>query len=275
MAKDCTLTSMGLTPSTYQRSATHLQAGLAAATRIVPRNASGVPQSNGQIRIVGIGMSNARLYFKPESGLLKNAPDRHPAIRLVNVAKGGHTATEWASLTHPVWASAVNQVIQSGATALQVQAAHVYMTQDYPVTSGQMTAGQVSAILQNLRHYFPNVSVVYLSPIGYTGYAVPPDADRAPVWAVHADSLLMAAMVTANTAWPSGLWVDVLDIWADGLTANPKTISQSFPTGLTYRCEDVVEDGVHPSEVGALRVAQNVLERWRLDAVTHGWMFTP
>lgn len=252
-------------PSLYVRSPEYSNFGVLAASRIRP--------IDNRITMVGIGMSNARLYFKPISGLLNKSKTRHPAFRFINVARGGHTATEWSDYLNLAWVEAVRQVSMDSGNPLQVQAAHIFMTQAYPAINGQMTAGQLSSIVLNAKSYFPNLCIVYLSSIGYTGYAAPPESNRAPVWSVHADSLLMAEMVTADTAWPPGVWVEFLDVFADGRTPNPLTHSSpSWPSGIWYQPLDFQEDMVHPSQIGAQSLARNVVERFSVDPVTYGWM---
>lgn len=271
-AADCSLTESGFSAHPYTRSPAHYSAGLVAVQGIVPRDAQGAPSPAGRIRMIGIGMSNAQEPQQVERRELRYAPDRAPQFGFISAAQAGKTALEWANRTHAVWTNAVNKVVAEGSTRFQVQAAEVVMTQAFPDVNGVMTWAQLDAIVGNLKFYFPHLAYIELSSIGYTYYASPNDS-RAPVWSVRGDVDLMVEYVLAGAA-PTGVWIDLRDIWANGLTANPATSSVSWPAGLTYVCPaDFTADLLHPSQTGADKLGRNRVERWRADPVTYGWMF--
>jgi hypothetical protein len=275
---DCSKTGIGLPTALYQRDAAHEVAGLVAAQAIVPLDASGLPDPTGRIGMVTIGMSNAAMIYNKWSQVMLTVgggdKDRHPAFRIIKAALSGKTAESWSVQTNNVWATAKTRTIQAGLTIPQVQAAAVMMTQKYPrvVYSGStghpMTEAQVRAVIDNLVFHFPNVRVVYLSGLNYTGYSDDPalsfsDRERAPEPYVHNDSILLASLVTSG-GFP--VWVDFTDLWADGVTPNPLT-------GLSYACGDVAVDGVHPSKTGGQKLGYFLRDRWEVDPVTRGWMF--
>lgn len=268
--QNCSNTSVGLQPSTYQRSAAHLNKGLAIAAGIRP--------IDGKIGLVGIGMSNAKIYNKGLAQyFLRPSPVRNPALIFVSIAEDGHTAKEWSQVDHPVWERGFSFITKAKLRPDQIQAAHIYMTNALPHENGEMNSAHLEAIVLNTKHHFPNLKVVYLSPIGYTGYAEPKKQLRVPVAMVHRDSLLMAEMVEQDVAWPPGVWVDFLDIWADGINPNPRTANVYMPNGISYQCVDV-SDGVHPSWgtldplTGNVEVGASVWGRWLVDPVAR-WMF--
>lgn len=270
-AKNCTITGIGLTPSTYVRAGAHTTAGLAAKVSIVPRTASGTPSPSGLIGMIGIGMSNAKQaqtkFYQIMQVTFGGDPDRHPAFRFILAAQNGKSAESWSVAGDAVWATAQTIVVNTGLTKWQVQAAHVMMTQKYPLTSGGMTAGQVQQILANLVAEFPNIQIIFLSGINYTGYSNDPalplvDQTRAPEPFPHDDSLVLAGQVGLVPQW-----TDFTDLWADGTTPNPLT-------GLTYVCADIESDGVHlVASTGAKKVGYSLRDRWKADPVTQGWMF--
>lgn len=270
VAKNCMNTSIGFTPSNYIRDELHTLAGISAKIGIVPRSSGGIPNSLGYIGMIGIGMSNAKQihnkFYQIMEVTFGGDKTRHPAFRFVNASQNGKTAESWSIANNNVWTTAQTYVINRGLTRWQIQAASVIMTQKYPLTYGAMTSGQMQQILNNLINQFPNIQIIYLSGINYTGYSNDPtlplvDQTRAPEPFPYYDSLLLADMIGINPRW-----IDFTDLWADGIITNSLT-------GLNYICSDVEIDGVHPTAIGAQKIAYSIRDRWKKDPVTKGWMF--
>lgn len=276
---DCSKVSIGLPSAGYVRPQIITDNLMAAKANIVPRDTAGNPSTTGKIGMIMIGMSNARLYSAPLYQLLQKDLAKHPAFTLIRAAQSGKTAEAWSNQSDPVWATANYWVTQTGFTPAQVQSAYVVMTQRAPDLFGPMTKEQLHAIVANLKFYYPNLAIAYLSGINYTKYSDDPtqpngDQIRAPEPFVHNDSVLIADAVT-NDQWPVA--VDFYDNWSDGLTPNPET-------GLIWRCEmdslgnptansDVDKDGVHPTlAVGSKTMATSIKNRWWADPTTLGWM---
>ncbi len=267
-AQNCAATSIGLHSSTYVRTDTTTETGVAAASAIEPLDSRGlVDLESGRVVMIGIGMSNANRVGGVLQTKLTNAkaPWVSPLFRYVNGAKDSRTAPEWADDTdrYGAWAHVAKQLMTKNLSALQVQAAHVVMTMKNPRVDGPMTEAHMRDIISILLDRYPNVRVVWLSGISYTGYSLglpPPDGDRAPEPFVQQDSLLLASLVGT---FP--VWTDFYDQWSDGKVPNPVT-------GLAWHCADVIDDGVHPSGVGRTQLANYLIARWRDDPVTEGWM---
>lgn len=259
---DCARTSIGLAQSDYVRAAAQTTAGLAAKAGIVRRDATGQPSATGKGGFLMLGMSNAKLVGDRFRGFYHHDPQRVPWMTFISGAVNGQTASDWADPTDPAWADAAQEVKYRGFTAPQIQAVALVLTQKEPLRNGAMTEAHVRAIVANVKDKYPNVAVVTLSGINYTGYSDDPQ-NRAPEPFIHNDSILLASLARTG-GFP--VWVDFVDWWADGVTANPFT-------GLSYVCADLKLDGVHPSEQGQDKIAVNLLGRWKLDPVFAGWMF--
>lgn len=258
---DCTRTSVGLAPSDYVRVAEHTDAGLLVKAGIVRRDGLGQPSPTGRIALVIGGMSNARIVGLRQRSLHLNDVARFPGSEIVVGAQDGQTANAWADPNNPAWSAMAHDIANRGLTSLQVQAFHFTLTQKEPLTYGAMTEAQVRAVVNNVAAKYPNVKVLMLSGLAYTGYST--EVNRAEEPFIHDDSILLASLVTAG-GFP--IWTDFTDLWADGTTPNPLT-------GLFYICTDYEIDGIHPSTQGRNKIAMNVMGRWKADPVFRGWLY--
>jgi hypothetical protein len=279
-AADCSLTSLsaaGLAggPIAYVRSAVKGDEGYQAAQQIVPRDTAGNPSTSGKVGFLMIGNSNARtthIFYRQV--YLADTTRRLSTFVPIQAAQAGKTATEWADPAGVAWTTTATNVAGFGIASLQVQAAHVMMTEQSPATRGAMREAQLRQIVANLLANYPNVKMVWFSPMNYTGYSG--TYTLAPEPFINHDAALMAQLVDAPD-WP--VWVDFLDLWADGVNAHPQT-------GLSYACADVAQaDGVHPyspsstemiavgyAPRGAHKMALSLHDRWMADPLTARWM---
>ena len=199
-----------------------MRGGLAAKAAVVPRDTSGAPSPTGLIGMIGIGMSNAGIIQNRFQQILfvtnKGDANRHPAFRYPLVTyQNGKTAESWSVATNPVWAMAQTRVAQVGLSALQIQVGHVIIDAEVSTDAphSAMTAVQVQAIVANLVLQFPNIKLVWLSGLNYTGYSDDPllslsDRERVPEPYAHDDSLLMESLVELG-GFP--VWTDFVDLW--------------------------------------------------------------
>jgi len=266
----------GLDPSTYVRSQAHEDAGVLAAADITPVLADGTPDAtNGVAALISIGMSNCGVVSSRYTTVMFTQgggdPDRHPRYRFVSGKMNQKTAESWSVVTDVCWSNAINEVSLAGLAVPQIQAAWIMMTQKYPrFDYAAMSEAQIRAIIDNLLVHFPEVKLVYLSGLNYTGYSNNPelgydDFERAPEPFVHDDSILLENIVTAQANLP--VWCDFYDMWADGENVNPLT-------GLFYVPADLEVDGVHPEgATGGLKMANYLKARFKADVVTDGWMW--
>jgi len=273
-AADCSAISMAVLglngqPALYARSQAHTAEGTLWAKSIIPRDARGLPNAAGLIGVLTIGMSNAEQIQRGTAGVYTTVEPyrsaRRLAVRMINGAMSGKTASEWTNPSDPCWANALMKVAAAGLSRQQVQAVHIVMAQRQPQTEGAMTENDLRRIAALVANAFPFVSQMLLSGVNYTGYSNRTGLQSAmlsPEPFPHRDSLLMASIVEAG-GWPAH--VEFFDLWANGVNVNPRT-------GLSWLCRDLQSDGVHLAPGGQAKVGMNLVARWYADPVMR-WLW--
>jgi hypothetical protein len=286
-ARDCSMTSVGLTPisdlgsgsylgsqgglypgGSNLRPASHESTGLSLAQSIEPMNANGSPDPNGKYVLLSIGMSNANQEFNVFVPDANADRDKDPDLVIVNGAQGGATATKWAIASNRVWSDAMQKLSQQGVSANQVAVVWAKLANS---ASGE-SVDQYRADLQRdvegvvtiLADQFPNLKLVYLTSRIYAGYAT---SSLNPEPYAYESGFVMKWVIEKQldgelpgTPWLS--WGPYA--WADGL--NPRS------DGLTWECGDLREDdGTHPSEAGMQKVASMLLDFFRTDSTAKQW----
>lgn len=299
--KDCAKSSIGLTPLTElgparyhgvrgglypdgrnQRPTPHEQAGLAIAKTITPLDERGRPDPrNGKIILFACGMSNAFMEFNAFQNLVRRRGGVNPQLVLVNGAQGGASAELWVNADDPVWDHVRNELMQAGVSALQVQVAWLKHAHHEPQKPFPLDAVAIKRdlvrIVQLLKQHFPNLKLAYLSSRAYGGYArgaLNPDpyaydSGFGVKWVIE-EQLRGNPELNDDPAkgpvrapWLS--WGPYL--WADGLTTRQD--------GLSWRCEDFLNDGTHPSDWGRSKVARLLWQFFTTDPTATPWFLTP
>lgn len=294
-AADCSVTSTGLAPLTelgpeghkgepgglYPNGANepppaHRAAALAAAARVVPRDAAGGPDEAGKVVLLSVGMSNTTQEF---STFVRDAGrDRRlsRSLTLVDGAQGGQTAAVVRDPTAPFWSVVDQRLAAAGATPAQVQAIWLKEANRQPGADGspdtlpaaRRLADDLAAIADVARARFPNLALIYLSSRIYAGYASTPlnpepyayEGGLAVRWLI-ARQIAGAPELDPNAGAPVLLWGPYL--WADGLTPRAD--------GLTWACADFRDDGTHPSDSGRAKVAGMLMDFFAGDATSASW----
>src|SRR5439155_17611090 len=156
----------GLYKGSNQRPPHHDMAGLAIAAAITPRGPDGSPTPTpaGKIGVLSIGMCNAQLEFSgadqfPNDAFLRRAngqvpgdpnPDRakDSNVVLVDAAKAGKGAAQWANLGDDAWSRAMDKITAAGLSAAQIQVVWMEHAQQQPTgdfqTSEQSLQGYIT-----------------------------------------------------------------------------------------------------------------------------------
>lgn len=254
---DCNATSIGETPSTYERSLGWNDSGVAAAEDIVA--------VEGKIGVICIGMSTLNSIAGRLVSKYHEDAERHSSVTLVNGGISGKVSRFWSDPDDNCWTTLADRIAAAGLTTAQIQMVWVMMTNSYPATYGVMTQAQLLAIFSNLKSKYAALQVGWMSSHPYTGYSTD---DRVPEPTAYDDSLLMAGNV-GHGSMP--FWVDFYDVWCDGTTANARTskvgTAESSYAAFGWLCEDVSTDGVHPGSSGRTKIQRSIQERWRIDPV--------
>ena len=296
LAADCSVTSVGFTPvndlgtGTYLgfegglypggsnvRPLGHENDGVSIAQSIVARDSAGNPDAGGKYVLLSIGMSNTSREFTALIDRTAIDPDIDPNLVVVNGAQGGATASDWAELSNGVWPGAEQRLAQQSVTANQVAVVWLKLAEsaggDTPAAHRVQLQQDIEATIRNLKVQFPNIELVYLSSRIYAGYA---SISLNPEPFAYETGFVVKWIIEkqlggdatlnfdpdagpVNAPWLS--WGPYL--WADG------EIPRS--DGLTWRCEDLDDDGTHPSDTGRQKVADRLLEFFKSDLTAREW----
>ncbi|MBA3916479.1 MAG: hypothetical protein H0X25_22065, partial [Acidobacteriales bacterium] len=264
------------------RPADHDAYGISLAQQIQPLNADGQPDPNGKAVIVTIGESNVQIEGGAFSDDATVDSMKNPSVLVANGALGNATAANLSQTGSAFWTTITDWIIPNyGVTANQVVAAWVepadsLYTGTFPSDISTLQS-QIESETQNLLIYFPNIKLAYFSSRIYAGYSnglsntnPEPYAYEdgfAVKWAIQ-DQLNGNANLNFDPSkgpvlapWMS--WGPYT--WANGLLI-PNT------TGLLWSCQDIKNDGVHPSTPGGRElVGQQVLDFFKTDATTTPW----
>ncbi len=264
------------------RPAAHETAGKALAAQIKPLNEAGLPDPNGKIVLVSIGMSNASQEFltfieDTAANSLKN-----PALVLVNAARGGQDSPTWVSLDSENWDYVSGKLAKAEVTPNQVQAAWIKQAIKGPHFIGgfpehaDVLSQDLEAIVKNMRILYPNLKIVYLSSRTrsylYEDKSVNPEpyafeSGFSVKWLIERqlDGLLPYEAPMGKPVAPYLSWGPYL--WADGMA--PRS------DGFVWACSDLAEDLTHPSESGKAKVSQQLLAFFQTDSTTTPWFLDP
>src|SRR5438552_9941255 len=277
-----------------------MQAGLAAASAIVPRDVSGNPDpQGGKVILLSIGMSNTSDEWCQGIGVPNCTAEtfgdqawadihvNHATLDIVNGAQGGAPADQWESPTDTTYNIVRDQrLAPRGETEAQVQVIWLKQADAGPTSS--LPSSQADAytlesrlgnILRAIKVRYPNIGQVFLSSRIYAGYASTTlnpepyayESGFSVKWLVQAQITQMATQGTPpdhvagdlnyTTVAPWIAWAAYL--WADG------TIPRS--DGLTWVCSDFQTDGTHPSTSGDHKVGAMLLAFFLHSPLTESW----
>jgi len=240
--------------------------------------------ANGQSPYVmmSVGVSITRTIWDEFGPMEAGDPARNPNLVLVNAAIDGTNSPDWTSPSAGTWATITNFYLPyQNVTANQVVAAWIMMPHSnqsgvYP-NDMQNQENDLIAILQNLHTYFPNLQLAYVSSLHYGGYQ-PSNSYPEPyayefglaVQNVIADQINGNPALNNNPAngpvmAPLLLWGPYM--WENGLL--PRS------DGLTWGCQDVTSDGLHPSAGGRNKAAGILSTFFKSDPTTAPWFLHP
>jgi hypothetical protein len=256
----------------------HQAAARKATARIAPLTAEGKPAPDGKIGLVSLSMSNATQEFSFFKGMADADPEKSPRLTIVDCAQGGQAMAEWADPQGKPWAEAARRLTAAQVSPQQVQIAWIKLANKGPSGDlpehGQRLQKDTLAVLHNAQARFPNLRVAYLGSRIYGGYAVgklnpePYAYEGAFVtrWLIQ-DQIKGVPSLNHDpergpVQSPLLLWGPYL--WADGTTPRKSD-------GLRYERTDLAADGVHPSQSGRKKVAEQLLGFFKTDPNARMW----
>lgn len=274
---DCARTTTGLVPLTdmggrryrgqrgglypfgrNRPSPAYQRLGLAAARRVRP--------VDGKIVVLSIGMSNTTREFSDFKSRADRDPVKSGFVELVDGAEAGWDAQRIKSPASPYWELVDQRLNESNSYPDQVQV--VWLKQaitgdarPFPQDARALHAN-LRAIVRILRARFVNLRLIYLSSRTYAGYAI---TARSPEPQAY-DSAFAARWLIRDRMQKkaSGPWIGWGPyLWTDGMKGRRD--------GFTWECEDVDNDGTHPSKTGTQKVSGLLLDFFKSDSTTKPW----
>jgi hypothetical protein len=252
----------GLYPGGANRpSRRYLRRGTDAARRVRP--------IRGKVGFVGVGMSNAMAEFRAFTRTASQDPAVNPALTFVEGPGGGWDAVRVSRPGSRYWRSLDTRLRRARVARNQVQIVwlkHAIAGEDrtFPQDARALQM-HLRRIVRILAARFPNLRLVYVSSRTYGGYAVTHlnpepfayESGYAAKWLVQ-DGIEGRLGRRVWVGWGPYLWTDGVDGRNDG---------------LTWLCEDVAQDGTHPSPAGVRKVTRLLMDFFSNDPTT-GW-FSP
>ncbi|MFN3940887.1 MAG: hypothetical protein ACK4IY_09885, partial [Chitinophagales bacterium] len=252
-----------------------------AAEKIQPLNTQGVPDINGKIGVVTIGASTVAMFSSAINELIYDRPGIQKSIVFVNGGVGGQDLNKIYDQQGKYWQTVESRVSQAGLTNAQVQVA--WLQEDdlrntvatFPQRANMLVEAFIYTI-QKLKVRYPNLQIIYLTARHTTDYmpATSKDKHREPRaylngWAMK---FLIEEQINGNKALaytgdnakaPLLMWGPYF--WTQG--------DKPRQDGYTFTPDMTVEDGVHPNELGKIKVANDIIQFWESDPVSQLWYY--
>lgn len=254
----------------------HEAAGVEIAGQIQPLDINGIPDPNGHIVMISVGMSNASSEFNGLISAVHEDPETNPALKLINGAQGGRVADRWLDPDAETWREVNRRLNRYDATPQQVQVAWVKQVRtrggDFP-EKAELLQSDLETIARNLLLHYPNLKIAYFSSRtrSYTywrGLSPEPAAFESGFsvkWMIekqiNRDPTLnfdpeQGEVNAPYLSWGPYLWIDGLNERSDGRVWTP---------------EDLARDCTHPSQQGNQKVVVMMMEFFKTDSTTVGW----
>jgi hypothetical protein len=248
----------GLYPAGRNRpSPAYLRKGLAAARQVRP--------IGGRIVLLSVGMSNTTEEFSAFKKAADRDPNKSAKLTIVDGAQDGWDA-ERVKNQPSYWDVVDQRLVGAGVSANQVQAVWLKEAiageqRRFPADARALQ-NDLRAIVRTMRVRYPNLRLVYLSSRTYGGYAItglnPEPAAYDSGYAVRG---LIQERIAGKLKGPWLGWGPYL--WTDGLRARAD--------GLVWACDDVQDDGTHPSKNGVQKVVSMLLAFFKTDPTARRW----
>ena len=244
--------------------------------KIQALDAAGMPAADGRIVFISISMSNATQEFSRFKELADRSPAKSERVAIVDCAQGGQAMAQWVPADARPWKVALQRLGAAGVTPQQVQVAWVKLANMSPSGSLQEHGKKLEAdtvkVLHNARKMFPNLRIAYLGSRIWAGNAKgrlnpePYAYESAFVvrWLIRRQLEGDPELALAST--PLLLWGPYL--WAEGARGR-KT------DALVWRAADFAGDGVHPSQSGRQKVAEQLLDFVTTNPLAKPWFAGP
>jgi hypothetical protein len=213
----------------------------------------GKPSPDGRIVFISISMSNATQEFSRFKELADRAPEKSKHVSIVDCAQGGQAMAEWTSPDAWPWKVALQHLAAADVTPQQIQVAWVKLANKSLGGSLQEHGKKLEAdtlkVLHNAKQKFPNLRVVYLGSRLWAGNA----SSRLNPEPYAYESAFVVRWLIEKQKDDTALLLWGPYLWAEG----EKGRKADF---LIWERKDFAADGVHPSNSGRQKVAEQLLD---------------
>ncbi len=258
----------------------HHAYGITMGQAIQPLDANGNYSPTGKYVLLAIGQSNTDDVFTEFTLFSDVDPATNGSLVVVDGANGSASADELQDPSSYFWGIINNSALPNASvTANQVE---IVWLNDVDV-SHPPTIGNLQRMLENIARNvlvkYPNIKILYLSSVNYTGYSngiinfqPEPSAYETGFAAkeVIQDQINSLGNMNYNPAngpvvAPWAAWGPYY--WTNGLLGRSD--------GLTWSCEDSISDGTHPSTAGRVKAAGVLLNFLKTDQTATTWYLAP
>jgi hypothetical protein len=204
--------------------------------------------------------------------------DKSPRVKIVDCAQSGQAMAEWVNPKAPAWMQADRRLEFAQVSPKQVQVVWIKLANKGPsgdlAQHGKKLQKDTLAVIQNAKARFPNLRIAYLGSRTYAGWSTgklnpePYAYESAFVvrWLIQdqikGDADLNYDATRGAVKAPLLLWGPYL--WTDGTTPRKSD-------GLVWERSDVVGDGIHPSDSGRRKAAEQLLRFFKNDSEARSW----
>jgi hypothetical protein len=288
----------------------HYQKLVEATSQIQPLDADGNPDPvNGKIGVISVGMSNTRNEFDGYINTIKNESDISDKVVFVNGAYPGMVARSWSGRDGEwPWDYLEERIDAAGLTPAQVQVAWVKLSNSFPLQPGPddypkfpedvyrdmtIVTDYLDGFPSDNPYHHPNpstiltnIKVAYLSSRIYGGYSLvggspEPSAYEnafALRWLIEDQQERHEPNLSVNTTVPytdvnygnSPVVVWGPYMWANGVIPRLEPLLGAGEY-LVWECDDLTNDGVHPSMSAIDKVATMLGNFFKTDPLTNTW----
>jgi hypothetical protein len=240
---------------------------------IKPLDTAGLPDEDGKIIFLSLGMSNCNQIFDVWEVLDSN---RRSNVQLINGAIGGTAASE---MDEDYFDAVEGLITTAGGNVNQVQAIWLYTAEPYEDRAFDTHVNALETSMKNALliavERFPNVQQVLVSSREYAGYADLLNTPSPEPWAYEGafavKSLIESQIYHATTgdptlAYSSFPWIGwAAYTWADGEAGR-------LYDDLIYVCEDFQPaDGTHPNTGAKNKIVALLEAAFTTDEIMSQW----
>ncbi|MEM9801787.1 MAG: hypothetical protein AAGA20_15785 [Planctomycetota bacterium] len=240
--------------------AAHAAAELRAARSVVPRDVLGVPDPDGLVGVLSIGVSSFAQEWREVTRAVDADPQRNGHLVLINGAINAATTNRLRDPQAPHWTILDKRIQTAGVAPGQIQVAFIETSRHhaagltFPDTSRAMSA-ELGLIVRELKVRFPQLQIAFVTSLIYAGYSTTGVAEPS----IYEDAFAVKWLIEDQIAGDPGLVHDPRSgavrapvlawgpyLWANG--AIPRS------DGLVWLPSDLEIDGFHPNDAGEAKV---------------------